>query len=246
MSTQAPEGNKRLRRWVAPEAINAVFLDAGNTLVFLDFEAIAEAVREAGLSMDALRMEQAELAARRRADRKYMEGGARDANMWVLYFTWMLEIAGVPEARISETLGRLRQRHDESNLWRRSRPEIRTALERIRASGRKLAVISNSDGTCRELLRRMDLLGFFEAVYDSTEVGVEKPNPAIFELALKELNLRPSETLHVGDLEAADVLGARRAGIFPVLVDPANKEMPADHLVLESVAELPVAMEIEF
>jgi putative hydrolase of the HAD superfamily len=75
---------------------------------------------------------------------------------------------------------------------------------------------------------------------------VEKPDPAIFERALEEMNLRPSETLHVGDLEAADVLGARRAGIFPVLVDPAHRERPTEHLVLKSLAELPAAMEIEF
>jgi len=247
-----PEAYELLRKWADPESIRAVFLDAGNTLVFLDLEVIAESIRESGIPLmssapsDPLSgLVRAEYEARRRADRQYRQGRERDETMWTRYFTWMLEGDGVPAAAIPGIVERLRRRHAESNLWSTTRPELRTALERLRTSGRRLAVISNSDGTCREILRRLGLLSYLDAVYDSTEVGVEKPDTAIFKRALKELGLRPGETLHVGDLEAVDVLGARRTGIFPALVDPFPTPRSRDFLVLRSVAELPAALEIE-
>ena len=67
-----------LRKWVAPERIRAVFLDVGNTLVFLDFEAIAETMRQSDFSVEVSRLEQAEYRARRRADSRYMEGDTLD------------------------------------------------------------------------------------------------------------------------------------------------------------------------
>ena len=53
------------------------------------------------------------------------------------------------------------------------------------------------------------------------------------------------ETLHVGDLESVDVLGARRAGIHPILVDPERDSTGSDFPILKSVAELPRALGIE-
>jgi len=240
-----PEAHELLRKWADPGKIRAIFLDASNTLVFLDLELIAETVRESRVPMVGSRLKRAEYEARRKADRKYGEGRQRDRSMWNCYFTWMLEAAGVPDETIPEIVERLAKRNAESSLWSETTPEIRTALERLEASGRTLAVISNSDGTCREILRRLRLLPFFAAVYDSTEVGVEKPDAAIFERAMRELDLSPNETLHMGDLEAVDVLGARRAGILPVLVDPFPRFHPREFPVLRSVAELPAALEIE-
>ncbi len=51
-------------------------------------------------------------------------------------------------------------------------------------------------------------------------VGVSKPDPAIFQLALDVLGVPPEHALHVGDTPAADVEGAWAAGVTPVLVDP--------------------------
>ncbi|HYB13474.1 MAG TPA: HAD-IA family hydrolase, partial [Myxococcota bacterium] len=57
-------------------------------------------------------------------------------------------------------------------------------------------------------------------VVDSHLVGSEKPDRAIFEHALRLSQSRPERTLHVGDLYHADVVGARRAGLHAVLLDP--------------------------
>jgi putative hydrolase of the HAD superfamily len=57
-------------------------------------------------------------------------------------------------------------------------------------------------------------------VIDSALAGFEKPDPRIFVHALSLAGTEPGRTLHVGDLYHADVLGARGAGIHPLLLDP--------------------------
>jgi putative hydrolase of the HAD superfamily len=59
-------------------------------------------------------------------------------------------------------------------------------------------------------------------VIDSSLVGVEKPDPAIFLAALDSLGVGPEEALYVGDLYEVDVVGARAAGIEAVLLTPSS------------------------
>ena len=236
--------SRTLRPWVDPSQITTIFLDAGNTLVFLDYDAIADAIEVSGFSPDPAALEVGEYRARRRVDRKYLEGGFTDASMWQCYFDWLMEEASVPSGLRPEILERLRQRHAESNLWSRTRPDVRDAMAKLKDSGRRVAVISNSDGSCRELLRRLDLLSFCHAVYDSAELGVEKPDERIFQIALRDLSVEPTQALYMGDLEAIDVLGARGAGILPVLADPHPRGNRVDFPVLRGVSELPDALEI--
>ena len=63
-------------------------------------------------------------------------------------------------------------------------------------------------------------------------MGVEKPDPEIFRFALKELSLTnsPEKVLYVGNEYKADVLGARAAGLVPVLIDPRGDYEHADCL----------------
>ena len=55
---------------------------------------------------------------------------------------------------------------------------------------------------------------------DSGAVGVEKPDPRIFHLALDALDADPARTAYVGDMPRFDVVGANRAGLRPLLMDP--------------------------
>ena len=63
--------------------------------------------------------------------------------------------------------------------------------------------------------------GFFSCIVSSQEAGVEKPNPAIFKQAIETLSLSVDSDglLYVGNEYRADVLGARAAGLVPVLID---------------------------
>jgi HAD superfamily hydrolase (TIGR01509 family) len=85
-----------------------------------------------------------------------------------------------------------------------------------------LAVVSNSDGRLEEALDCLGLARYFDSILDSAVVGVEKPDPEIFRIAAREVGVAPEQAVHVGDLYWIDVLGARAAGVEPVLLDPGG------------------------
>jgi putative hydrolase of the HAD superfamily len=81
-------------------------------------------------------------------------------------------------------------------------------------------VVSNSEGQLQLLFDNLGLGKAFDLLIDSHHVGVEKPDPRIFELALAPFSVRPEEALHLGDTFATDVAGARAAGLQTALIDP--------------------------
>lgn len=97
--------------------------------------------------------------------------------------------------------------------------DVIPALDRMQAAGLRLAVVSNWGWHAPELLQTLELARHFEVMSISARVGYQKPHRAIFDHALALLELPPERAIHVGDDREADVLGARRAGIEPVLID---------------------------
>ena len=98
-------------------------------------------------------------------------------------------------------------------------PEAKSVLGELQ--GRyKLALISNFDHPphVHRLLDDLALRPFFDAVVVSGDVGVKKPDPAIFAPALEQTGLATDEALFVGDSPEDDVAGARAAGLRPVLI----------------------------
>ncbi|MGC8862406.1 MAG: HAD family hydrolase [Armatimonadota bacterium] len=97
-------------------------------------------------------------------------------------------------------------------------PEARQVLAELKPHT-TLALISNFDQAphVHAFLSEEGLAGFFDAVLVSDEVGLKKPDPRIFQLALERTGLTPERVLHVGDMRD-DVVGARAAGITPVLI----------------------------
>ena len=87
-------------------------------------------------------------------------------------------------------------------------PGTAEAVDRLRAHGLALAVVSNWDETLPE---RLDVFGI-GTIVSSAEAGAPKPDAAIFRLALERLGVRPDRAVHVGD-SAADEAGARAAGM---------------------------------
>jgi FMN phosphatase YigB (HAD superfamily) len=97
-------------------------------------------------------------------------------------------------------------------------PYVEVAVAAMQHAGYRLGVICNTGmaggRVLREVLKRHGLFDFFEVTVFSNEFGRAKPHPSIFEHTLAELGgIAPTDALHVGDLEALDVEGARRAGL---------------------------------
>ncbi|RLI35918.1 hypothetical protein DRO55_04590 [Candidatus Bathyarchaeota archaeon] len=74
----------------------------------------------------------------------------------------------------------------------------------------------------RRLLKRLQILEFFDSTVFSDEVGFNKPHRVIFERALKELGVKPQEVIHVGDLLQTDIAGAKSMGITAVWLNRDN------------------------
>ena len=98
-------------------------------------------------------------------------------------------------------------------------PDVIPSLDAMQAAGLRLGVVSNWGWYAPELLQTLELAKHFEIMSISARVGYQKPSPVIFEHALDLLDVQPEAAIHVGDDPEADVAGARRVGIEPVLID---------------------------
>jgi HAD superfamily hydrolase (TIGR01509 family) len=128
-------------------------------------------------------------------------------------------------------------------------PGARPALERLRVRGLVLALVSNTmrtpGATLCKLLDRFGLLGCFAHTTFSDEVGVRKPDPAIFALTMRALRIDPAAAVHVGDDPVLDVVGARNAGLRVIQVTSASLQTlaaPRPDAVVSSLASLPGAI----
>ncbi len=103
------------------------------------------------------------------------------------------------------------------------------SLARLRDEGLRLGIVSNvlheTPEGLRLLLERRGLLGLFARTVLSSEHPWAKPRPEPFRLALSGLGARPEAGAHVGDL-LYDVVGARRAGLLPVLYTGLHRLEP--------------------
>lgn len=129
-------------------------------------------------------------------------------------------------------------------------PDTKQTLDDLKQLGKRIGIVSNSTpkgaANRRPILQKHGILEHFETIILSSEVGVAKPDKEIFAIALNEMNVEdPKRVWHVGDFYGADVVGARNAGIAPVLFDPTGIRK-AGCLCVHTLSELvPLLREFE-
>jgi len=205
--------------------LDAVFLDAGNTLITIDHDLLVELLAVEGVRTTAAALARAEASVRPALSRFVADGGStetRDAFTFQVRRILSALGVGAPEvpALADRFVTTIRRDVGTMRLWSRLMPGVPEALATLRDAGLVLVVVSNSDGTVERQLEQLALRPLLDAVVDSAVVGAEKPDPAIFRHGLERVGVRPERTLHVGDLYAVDVVGARRAGLHALLLDP--------------------------
>jgi HAD superfamily hydrolase (TIGR01509 family) len=206
--------------------VDLLSLDAGNTVIFLDHERLAEHVRRAGFDVHAAALVRSEGEAKLLAetgellDFEWEGRTAPGARGWGATVGTMLARGGVPGDALPELVSTLFREHVALNYWSLVPPGLGVALERLRATGVRVAIVSNSEGMLDALFAQLGIAKHFDAVVDSGKVGVEKPDPRIFSIALERCAATAPHTLHLGDSVATDVWGARAAGIRCALIDP--------------------------
>ncbi len=94
-------------------------------------------------------------------------------------------------------------------------PDTLETLTALRKDGYKMGLISNSksDWAVHKILEKFDLKRFFNVIITSAELRIRKPRPDIFNKALTALEVKPPDTVFVGDSLEADIIGARNLGM---------------------------------
>jgi len=219
--------------------MRTVFLDAGGVLVFPNWSRVADALAGRGVTVDPRVLAAAEPRAKRRLDTAGIIEASDDAKRGWLYFNLILEEAGVQlTADTDAALADLREYHARENLWELVPSDVVPTLERLRAAGLRLVVVSNANGRLRHLFDRLALTPHVDVLFDSFEEGVEKPDPRLFEIALARSGAARETTVHVGDLYHVDVVGARAAGLQAVLLDVGRLYEGFDCLRIHALTEL--------
>ena len=224
--------------------IRAVFFDAGNTLIRMDDAAIAAALVAHGVPATAGDVRHAEWRARVRLDASLEPGASTEhPDTGHRYLVYLLDELGVRDPATVTALAAWRLAYNPpQGLWTQLEPEAAEALALAHESGLRTAVISNSNGTVADILRTLGLARHLDFVIDSSQVGVEKPDPRIFQIALDRAGLQPQEAAYVGDLYSIDVLGSRAAGLYAILMDPGRcwppKDCPTAMTALDAVRQI--------
>ncbi len=207
----------------------AVFLDAGGVIVLPHRGLVAHVLAQRGVAIDPDRVPRAHFLAVRELDRSPETVTSSDA--YLEAFCAGLGIDGERRgAAVAALAGASDRRATGEILWSEPAPGAKGTIAALARAGVVVVVVTNSDGHAQENLRdsgvcdvaippREDAV-HVRAVIDSVLVASSKPDAGIFLAALAAADAAPGEVVHVGDTVAADVAGARAAGIAPIHLDP--------------------------
>lgn len=209
-----------------------IFFDVGNTLLFPNRTRMLAPLPDN--KHPSLEHWQAlERRTKAEFDREVTSGKVDHGFWWTFHTHLLREMNALDDSIRDQIVDNTRR----SANWDQILPGTRDALDRIRQQY-SIAVISNADGKIDAILRRCGICDCFASITDSGNVGHEKPHPAIFAAALREMKADPADSLYVGDVYSVDYVGARNAGMQAILFDVAgayrNQEFPR----VESLNEL--------
>ncbi|MCA1842560.1 MAG: HAD-IA family hydrolase [Actinobacteria bacterium] len=229
--------------------VEAVFLDVGGVFHLPDHELIRPALRRAGIGdpVDDAVLDRAHYAGAKALT--VWPKGDISAGVWAAYEQAYAREIGVPEDRLDDVVAELDAAFAVDGIWSRLIPGSMDGLRALEATGVTLAIVSNSDGTLEGRLRNEAICQVGEGagvpmaiVIDSDVVGVAKPDPAIFRIALEATGVAPERALHIGDTIGADVNGALAAGVRPVHLDPYGFCDDDTHPHVRDLAEVAAAL----
>jgi putative hydrolase of the HAD superfamily len=222
-------------------SITTVLFDVGNTLTYVDLEAVLRPLTKRGVQAREAQYRVASIQARRAMDRLCASGQQAnpDAQYWKLFLGGFLKSLEVDDPEIEKEMA-LEWR--SARNWTRMAPGTMEVLERL-AKRYELGVISNSDGTMARLLKAVGLSRHFRTIIDSGTVGHQKPSPEIFHAALKAMGAEAAESVYVGDIYSVDYVGATAVGMKAVLIDELGTYDGLDLPRISKLAELEMLLE---
>ena len=205
--------------------IKGVFFDAGDTL-FTAREPIGQTysrfAARYGVTADADVLEERFRSAFKAAPPLAFPGAPPAALPALERAWWRARVASVfediPFPRFSPFFDALYRYFASAAAWR-CYPETKAVLRRLREAGYLLGVVSNFDSRLFSICADLGIRDDFQVMRVSSREGAAKPDPGIFEQALRQAGMRPSEAIYVGDSPTSDAEGAGTVGMHPLLLD---------------------------
>ena len=215
-------------------SFDAVFFDVGNTLIH-PYPSVAEVCSEilvaAGHTYPVADIEAVlpivddYYEDRYREDDTFWTSDEGAADVWVGMYSLLCSRLGLPDEQAPVLARAVYDAFGSSQRWR-AYADVAPAFERLRAAGTAVGIISNWDSRLASILGGLGLGGLIDTIVCSAADGLHKPDPRIFELACARVGFPASRCAHIGDHMYADVIGARTAGLTPVLIDRFDASIP--------------------
>ncbi len=220
--------------------VRGVFFDAGNTVVFPDYDIYVDIARSLGRAVSHEQVVEAEALSRAAFDRA-VAGSTGDGvyGFWPVYYTPFYEHLGLEGEQVERAIEMTREANDDGfGIWRVPVDGLADTVDALARRGLSVGIISNSDGRLDDRLEGIGIRRLFDFVIDSAVVGVSKPAAGIFELAVDASGVQPEDAVYVGDYYEVDVVGARGVGMRPVLFDPVGAYEKVDCEVITRFGEI--------
>jgi putative hydrolase of the HAD superfamily len=239
--------------------IEAVLLDYGHTLIYFDerphsallgaYENVNRLLAdtlEREVPAAQLMIEKVSQIVDEEIQRDYAAGRPEEVEIAAIYDAALRAIGLELEPELIERVMEL-----EQEGWLNSvhvGPDVVRTLENLQRQGLRLGLVSNAAYLPRLMKAQVAALGlasYFTGVTFSSEIGVRKPHPAIYQDALAKVGVEPSKALFVGDRVREDVQGPRSLGMRAVLTREFRQEDDAGaaDFVIERLGELPTVLD---
>jgi len=210
------------------EELDAIMFDAGGVLWDLrpsHEELFAKALSAQGVDVVSSELRSAMARAEREMDEEFskLEGGD-ETQFWLKYDREVLKALGVEadlERFSKELTDEFRRVAYNTDSWV-AYDDAKPTLEAARKRDFRMGMVSNATDLARKVLSNLDMEKYFDFVVISDEVGVRKPDPRIFRIALNKAGVAAERSLFLGDKLSTDVMGAARIGMRAILVDRSN------------------------
>ncbi len=223
-----------------------IFFDLYQTLVYFHPEREyrqAMALKQFGFDVDPAELRRGYLAADHYYTLAAMETPIhlldRDGReqVYLRYQQVMMEEVGLDHA--THLAKQIRNRYWEMDRELRPFLDAEQTLAKLKQAGYRLGLITNVADDPTQDLERVGLRKWFDTMTASCLVGVEKPDPRIFQAAMSEMGITPEQGVHVGDQFLADVQGAQSVGLKALLLDRYDLQEGRHPVRIRSLNELP-------
>lgn len=153
---------------------------------------------------------------------------------WTFTYTRFLGELGIEDDAMATKLYETFSASESYRLY----ADVKPTLDAIENAGFRLGLISNFDSWLEEMLLEMEVGHVFDPAIISGLEGIEKPDPAIYRLAVERAGVDPSRCIHIGDSPKMDMEPATSVGIVPVLIDRADRYPEARYARIRGLEEL--------